>query len=257
MVMISQSGPGNSGRPRTWRGRIGGFFALLLVALAKLKALLFFLLHVPALGSLLTFLLSVAVYGASFGWAFGIGFAVLLMVHELGHYVAIRREGLHAGLPVFIPFMGAAIFLRSRPQSPQQEYWIAAAGPLAGTLASLACWGLALLLRQPVLAVIAYSGFFLQAFNLIPVWPLDGGRMVAAVDRRIWWIGVPVLALMVLWLHSLLALIIGALVVWQFLSRKSGSSPELPVPPAFRLWAGAGWLGLLVLDGLCTYLVLH
>lgn len=255
--MMSVPGSQPSGGPPKRRSRFGGFIAAVVLLLAKVKMALLFLLHLPMLGSALSFLISVAVYGASFGWAFGIGFTVLLLVHELGHYVAIRSYGLPAGLPLFIPFMGAAIFLRARPQSPQQEFWIAAAGPIAGTLGSLACWGLAYLFRQPVLVVIAYSGFFLQAFNLIPVWPLDGGRMVTAVDRRIWWIGLPVLLVMVLLMHSMIALIIGGLIVWQFFSHRRGSSPALPVPGVFRMLAGTVWLGLLLVDGGLSFLILH
>lgn len=257
--MISPTGPGDSDQPRPPRrgGRIGGFLAGFLLLLAKLKTLLLLLTSLPLIGSAFSLLLSAAVYGAAFGWGFGIGFVLLLLVHELGHYFAIRSQGLPASLPLFIPFMGAAIFLRARPQAPQQEYFIAAAGPIAGTLGSLFCWGLGYLLRQPLLEVLAYSGFFLQAFNLIPVWPLDGGRMVAAVDRRIWWIGIPVLAALIFLLHSLMGLIIGIVIVWQFLGRRRGSSPDIPVPPGFRILAGVGWLGLLAIDGVCAYLILH
>ncbi len=237
---------GQSGPPG-WRRRLSAIGAAIVLVLAKLKTIALFALHIPFLGSGLSFLVSAWIYGASFGWTFGVGFAVLLLLHELGHFIAIRWYGMPAGAPVFIPFFGAAIFLRQRPQTPQQEYVIAAAGPLAGTLASLACLLLGFALRQPVLLSLAYFGFFLQAFNLIPVWPLDGGRMVAAVDRRIWWVGIPVL-LLVAWLsHSVIALIIAALLLWQFFSYRRMAAPNIPVPPLQRLAFGAGWLGLLIL----------
>lgn len=231
-----------------WRRRLSTIGAALLALLAKLKAILLFALHVPFLGSGLTFLLSAWVYGASFGWTFGVGFAVLLLLHELGHFVAIRAYGLRAGAPVFIPFLGAAIFLRQQPQSPQQEFVIAAAGPLAGTLASGAAWLLGAASGQGVLLSLAYFGFFLQAFNLIPVWPLDGGRMVAAVDRRIWWIGIPVL-LLVAWLgRSPIGLLIVGVLLWQFFTQRRMASPDLPIPTPMRLLYGAIWLGLLTLN---------
>ncbi|MDA8346356.1 MAG: site-2 protease family protein [Thermaerobacter sp.] len=237
-----------SGQPPNWRRRLSAIGAAILLALAKLKTIALLALHIPFLGSGLTFLLSAWVYGASFGWTFGVGFAVLLLLHELGHFVAIRAYGLPAGAPVFIPFLGAAIFLRQQPQSPQQEFVIAAAGPLAGTLASAAVWVLGALLGQDVLRTLAYFGFFLQAFNLIPVWPLDGGRMVAAVDRRIWWVGVPVLLIMA-WLgHSPIGILIVAVLLWQFFTQRHMASPDLPVPPLQRLAFGAVWLGLLVVN---------
>lgn len=243
-------------RPR--RGRLSAIAAAIVVGLAKLKTALLFALHLPFLGAGLSLLLSTFVYGLSFGWAFGIGFAVLLLVHELGHYVAIRAYGMSAGLPIFIPFMGAAIFLRERPQSPKQEYVIAAAGPFLGTLASGAAAALGLLLRAPLYMSLAYFGFFLQAFNLIPVWPLDGGRMVSAIDRRIWWLGIPVLLLMTITAHSPIALVIAALLLWQFFAaRHKGAAPDLPIPPAARLLFGTGWLGLLLLDLALTFLLEH
>jgi Zn-dependent protease len=231
--------------PPGWRRRLSAIGAAILLFLAKVKTIALFALHIPFLGSGLSFLISAWIYGASFGWMFGVGFAVLLLLHELGHFIAIRGYGMRAGAPVFIP--GAAIFLRQQPQTPQQEYVIAAAGPLAGTLASLAAMFLGFVLRQPVLLSLAYFGFFLQAFNLIPVWPLDGGRMVAAVERRLWWVGVPVL-LLVAWLsHSVIALIIAVLLLWQFFSFRRMASPNIPLPPLQRLAFGAGWLGLLIL----------
>ncbi len=238
-------GPPAGGPPR-WRRRLSGLAAAILLALAKLKTIALFALHIPMLGSALTFVLSAWVYGASFGWTFGVGFALLLLLHELGHFVVIRRYGLPAGAPIFIPFLGAAIFLRQQPQSPQQEYAIAAAGPLAGTLASLAALLLGILLAQPVLRSLAYFGFLLQAFNLIPLWPLDGGRMVAAVDRHIWWVGIPLL-LVVVWLsRSPIGLIIVALLLWQFFSQRRMASPDRYVAPAQRLAFGIGWIVMAI-----------
>lgn len=237
-----------SARPPGWRRRLSGLAAGLVALLVKLKTVALLALHVPFLGSGLTFLLSAWVYGASFGWTFGIGFAVLLLLHELGHFFAIRAYGMRAGAPVFIPFLGAAIFLRQQPQSPQQEYVIAAAGPVAGTLASMAAWMLAALTGHDVLRSLAYFGFLMQAFNLIPVWPLDGGRMVASVDRRIWWVGIPLLVAVALLSQSPIGFLILVLVLWEFFSARKRAAPELPLAPAVRLLFGLFWIGLLIIN---------
>ena len=140
-----------------------------------------------------TMLLSIGVYAWMFGWPFAVGFVVLLLIHELGHYVAARRRGLDVGAPTFIPFVGAWIELKSLPHDAETEAYIGMAGPLIGSLGALACFYLARLEDSTLLLALAYSGFFLNLFNLIPLSPFDGGRITAAISPKLWLLGVPIL----------------------------------------------------------------
>jgi Zn-dependent protease len=147
----------------------------------------------PALKSAAFMLLSVGVYALLFGWPYAVGFVLLMLVHELGHYVAARRVGLNVGLPTFIPFVGAWIQLKDQPLSVAQEAQVAFAGPFAGTVAASVVLALALREQSALLMALAYVGFFLNLFNLIPLTPFDGGRIVAILSPKVWFLGVPVL----------------------------------------------------------------
>ena len=147
----------------------------------------------PALKSAAFMLLSVGAYALLFGWRYAVGFVLLMLVHESGHYYAARRLGMNVGLPTFIPFFGAWIELKDQPLTVAQEAQIAFAGPFAGTLAAVVVLVLALREHSALLMALAYVGFFLNLFNLIPVTPFDGGRIVAILSPRVWFLGVPVL----------------------------------------------------------------
>jgi Zn-dependent protease len=171
---------------------------------------------------------------------FGVGFVLLILVHELGHGFAIRRNGLEAGWPVFIPFFGAMIALKGNPPSAAVEADIAFAGPVAGTAAALVCAGAALAFDSRLLLALAYTGFFLNLFNLVPFGPLDGGRVAQAFSKRGWIIGAVVLGGLFLVAPSIqLALIAGLGLMHAFSKRKH---EELP-PAEQRAWM-ARYFGL-------------
>lgn len=134
---------------------------------------LLLLLNAAKLGKILlssgTMLLSVFAYAFVFGWWYAVGFVALIFVHEMGHYIAARRRGLDVGLPTFIPFVGAWIQLKELPHNAETEAYVGMAGPLAGTLGALACYFLARSTDSHLLLALAYSGFFLNLFNLIPL----------------------------------------------------------------------------------------
>jgi Zn-dependent protease len=166
-----------------------------------IKALLL-LLKAGKLGKVLltggTMLISVVAYSWVFGWWYAVGFVGLIFAHEMGHYVAARRRGLNVGAPTFIPFLGAWIQLKDMPHDVETEAYVGVAGPLAGTLASLAVYFLAREQASELLLAVAYSGFFLNLFNLIPISPLDGGRVTAVISPRLWLIGAPMLIALLL-----------------------------------------------------------
>src|SRR5262249_4640898 len=145
-----------------------------------------------------TMLLSLAVYATIWGWRYAAGFLGLLLVHEMGHYVAARQCGLNVGGPSFIPFVGAWIERNEQPMDAEVEAYVAMAGPLIGTIGSLVVYLAGRQLDSNLMLAIAYAGLFLNLFNLIPVSPLDGGRITAIISPRIWLIGAPLLLALLL-----------------------------------------------------------
>jgi Zn-dependent protease len=123
-------------------------------------------------------------------WTFAIGFVFLILIHEMGHVIANWHYGLKQSPPLFVPFMGAVIFLKQNPPNAKAEAVVGIAGPVAGTAGALACYALALVRRDEILFVLAYYAFFMNLFNMIPCPPLDGGRVAAAISTWLWLPGV-------------------------------------------------------------------
>ena len=179
-----------------------------------------------------TMLLSVAVYAFIFGWRYAAGFVLLLLVHELGHYIAARQRGLDVGAPVFIPFVGAWIQLKDMPHDADTEAYVGLGGPLAGTVASLACYFAARSTGSDLLLALSYAGFFINLFNLIPLSPFDGGRITAVLSQRIWLVGVPVLVALFFWRPSPI-LILVAVLAFPNVVRAFKYDPSLPENQAY------------------------
>lgn len=181
-------------RPQS-KGLLGGLLAVLLLVASKLQWLLL-LLKFSKLGvTTISMLVSAVVYGLIFGWAYGIGFVLLIFVHEMGHVWAAKLEGVKVSAPMFIPFMGALISMQQRPGDSLAEAKIAAGGPILGSLGALGCLGLYSWLHQPLFLALAYIGFFLNLFNLVPITPLDGGRILGAASKWALLAGLPILAI--------------------------------------------------------------
>lgn len=125
-----------------------------------------------------TFILTLTLYAAAFGWRFGLLLVLLILAHELGHYAAFRAYGLPVRLPVFVPFLGA-FTAGAVPEDPEHAAYIALAGPLVGLGLSAACYAIGTSHERFWLAAAA-TGAFLNLFNMIPVPPFDGGRVVAS-----------------------------------------------------------------------------
>ena len=182
------------GEPRrTFRKRIAGALATLAALAAKfataLKAAILFLPKIKLLGTAGTALVSVAAYALFWGWSFAIGFVILLFVHEMGHVIQLRREGMRATGPRFIPFLGALIRADFSGGNALAEARVGLAGPILGTLGALGCVGLYAATGNQLFEALAYVGFLLNLFNLLPVVPLDGGRAMAAMAPWMWGVG--------------------------------------------------------------------
>jgi Zn-dependent protease len=163
-------------------------------------------------------LLSVALYATAFGWRYAAGFVALLLIHELGHYAAARRKGLAVGAPIFIPFVGAYIALKQQPHNVETEAYVAMAGPLLGTFGAFAIYALARYQESDLLLAVSYAGFLLNLFNLLPISPLDGGRITAIVCPRGWLFGVP-LMLAAFFLYPSPIFIVIAIAAWPKLKQ--------------------------------------
>jgi Zn-dependent protease len=191
-----------------WR-QAGGALGALALLFAKFKGLLVLLLNfkwllfAPKLllgfGSLF---ISIWFYALLFGWKFGIVFVLLILVHELGHYMTFRNFGIAASLPFFIPGFGAFVAARGPAPSLTKEALATLAGPVYGLAAAGLCYGIALATHEPFWYAAAYVGFFLNALNLLPVPPFDGGGIAAAIDPRLWVVGVVALLAGVIAFHA-------------------------------------------------------
>lgn len=217
----------------------------------KLLALVFGVLKLGKVGgTVITMLLSLAVYTGIFGWKYAAGFIALLLIHEMGHFVAAKQRGLAVGTPTFIPFVGAWIQLREQPMDVETEAYVASAGPLIGTMGALAIYFWGESTGDALLLAIAYSGFFLNFFNLIPLSPLDGGRMTAILSPRVWFIGAPIM-LALTWFHPspllvlILLLSIPALIrAWEYDPQAEENRQYYGVPMSLKLRYGGFYLGL-------------
>src|SRR5438128_5503368 len=189
-------------RARNLRGRIGGALAAVGALVAKffsaIKGVLLLLPKLKVLTSAGTAFVSIAAYSLFFGWTFAVGFVVLLFVHELGHVIALRREGIKASAPMFIPFLGALISARSLGDNALAEARVGLAGPVLGSVGAAACLAIGEAADSDLFRALAYIGFFLNLFNLLPVVPLDGGRAMAAMAPWMWFVGAVYLGLIVL-----------------------------------------------------------
>ena len=162
-----------------WTKRLGPFAPIALF-LMKIKSGLFLLFK---LKFLLSFIAFFGIYWALFGWQFAAGFVVCLLIHEMGHYVAVRRRGLKAELPVFLPMMGAYVRWYSQGVSLEDLAAISLAGPMYGLMAALACYGLFLSTHLPIFMVLVYVGAWVNFLNLLPVLGLDGAQATFALSR--------------------------------------------------------------------------
>ncbi len=167
------------------------------LAAAALAALGFILKFKGLAATFISTALAVWVYAQIFGlWVFALGFVLLILIHESGHLVVARMIGLPATMPILIPGLGAFVSMKQQPRSAAQEAQMAIGGPILGTVAAGLCY--AGYLAAPntywgqLLVGLAYFGFFINLFNLLPVTPLDGGRVLSVVSK---WFNVAGLAI--------------------------------------------------------------
>ncbi|MYM21065.1 site-2 protease family protein [Duganella sp. FT135W] len=225
--------------------------------------LIVWLLAAGKMGKLLTtcgtMLISMVVYSWVYGWRYAAGFVGLIFVHEMGHYVAARQRGLNVGAPTFIPFVGAWIALKELPHDVETEAYVGFAGPLAGTAGAMLCYYFARNNDSSLLLALAYSGCMLNLFNLIPISPLDGGRITAIISPKVWLAGVPLLAALFFY-HPSPMLILVAVLAYPQIKEAIWGDPAKPdhyytVARDTRINYGVLYLGLVAFLAMMSYSV--
>jgi Zn-dependent protease len=244
-----------SGRRTDLLKRIGGALAAIGLVLvkfgAKAKVLLFALPKLKVFTTSASMLVSVVAYQLIFGWLFSVGFVLLLLLHELGHVFQLRRERIEASAPMFIPFLGAVIAAKSMGDDAAAEARVGLAGPILGSIATLVPLGIWLATGSDFWQALAFVGFFLNLFNLLPILPLDGGRAMAALSPWVWLVGLVGLVALVVFFPNpilLLILLLGGLESWR--RWKERNTPEgrayHRIPARTRALVAATYLALIV-----------
>ena len=246
---------GASGRLRRLLGPLLVAGALLVKLAGPIKGLLLALPKLKLLTTSGTMLVSIAAYSLIWGWPFAVGIVLLLLVHELGHVIQLRREGIPASAPMFIPFLGAVVAARSLGDDAAAEARVGLAGPLLGSLGAAALIPVWQLTGDDFWQALAFTGLFLNLFNLLPVVPLDGGRAMAAMAPPVWFAGLAaVVALAVIWPNPILIVIalLAALETWRrWQARRGGGAAAAAY---YRVTARQRLLVALVYFGLIAAL---
>ena len=225
---------------------VGKFFAKLkFILLPALK----FLPVILKTGG--TMILSMWVYAMTWGAWFAVGFVILIFVHECGHLLVAKRLGLKVGAPVFIPFMGAFIALKEAPRNAWIEAQVGIGGPMLGTLGAGMAEVLHLLTGNDMFRALAYTGFFLNLFNLAPAGFLDGGRIVTALSPWLWIVGFLLLVAMAVQHPNFLLILILVMALprlFMLFRRKSDEEQRyFEVTPSQRSTMGLMYFGLIAL----------
>ena len=240
------------GRWRELARKVWAPLAALGVLLAKFKAVALAVLKLKVFATSGSMLVSVAAYSWIWGWRFAVGFVLLLLVHELGHVLELQRQGVPASAPLFIPFLGAVVGMRQMPKNAWHEAQVALAGPILGSVGALVVWIAGEAVDSELLVALAFTGFFLNLFNLLPVSPLDGGRAVAAVHPALWALGLAGLLGLVLVAPNpilIVILLLGGLEVWRRWRGRGepGGAEYYRVEPWQRVAVGLTYVGLAAL----------
>jgi Zn-dependent protease len=241
---------------RDLRKRIGSVLAAVAALVAKffaaIKGFLLLLPKVKLLTTAGTALVSVIVYSWFFGWWFAAGFVVLLFVHEMGHVIQLRREGVKASAPMFIPGFGAVVMMKSLPDDALAEARVGLAGPILGTLGAGACLAVAEATGSDLLRALAYVGFLINLINLVPLVPFDGGRAMAAMAPSMWFLGFGAMVALLLATGNtflLIFIVLGGMETWRRWKLRRTRSLEQAayyrVATLHRVLVGAVYIGLI------------
>ncbi len=242
-------------RNQSWlRRKLAPILAAIVAFLAKLKSVILLLPKLKLLTTAGTMLVSIAAYAWWWGFPFALGFVLLLFVHEMGHVIQLRREGIRASAPMFVPFLGAVIGARSLGDNALAEARVGLAGPILGSVGSAVCILIWHATGNDIWRALAFTGFFLNLFNLLPVVPLDGGRAMAAMAPAMWFAGFAALIPLVFIFPNpiiFLIILIGGFETYKRWKMRRSGSPEqrayYRVRPRDRALVAAVYLSLIAL----------
>jgi Zn-dependent protease len=253
------TGPFEPPRPSLWRrvmGPIAIVGALIVKLAAKLKFILLLLPKIKLLTTSGTMLVSIAAYSLFWGWKFAVGFVALIFIHEMGHVIQLRREGIKASAPMFIPFLGAVVAMKEMPRNALMEARVGLAGPVLGSLAAAALIPIWAITGDQYWEALAFVGLFLNLFNLLPVVPLDGGRAMAAMSPKLWLAGFAgIVALAIVFPNPIMLLILlfAGMETWRRWRARKAGGPEqeayYKVKPIHRVLVAVVYVGLIVALG--------
>ncbi len=241
------------GALKYWARRIGGPIIAAAVFgfqwLLKLKLLIFAVAKIGFISTAVTMVISVGAYTLLWGWPFAALFVLLIFVHELGHAIWLRKEGIPAGFPVFIPFVGAVIGMKGLPRNAYVEAKVGLAGPVLGTVGAAVMLAIGETTNSDLVRAAAHTGFLLNLFNLLPIVPLDGGRAMAAVHPALWIAGLVGLAGLLIYSPNailILILILGGREAWiRWRSRKDPAEASyFSVPTSRRVLIAIIYVGV-------------
>jgi Zn-dependent protease len=222
-----------------WRRGIAGLATAIFLLLGKLKFLLLGLTKLSTFVSMFAFF---GVYWGLYGWPLALGLVVSIYIHEMGHVAMLKRLGIAAGAPVFIPGLGALVLLKQHVDDPVADAKIGLAGPVWGLGAALVAFGVFEVTHAPIWMAVAQLGGFVNLFNLVPVWQLDGSRGFHALSRQERWVVVAVIVVL-LWLTELRFLfILGGVAVYRAWQREVGPGNRGVLVTFAVLLAALAWL---------------
>lgn len=240
-------------RKRSRLKKLGALLIPLVLLASKAKGLLLAVVKIKAVTTLGTMFVSIAAYAWAFGWPFAVGFVLLLFVHEMGHVIQLRREGVEASAPIFIPFLGAVIAAKSLGEDAAAEARVGLAGPILGTIGTLIPLAIWLATGSDLWRALAYVGFFINLINLLPVLPLDGGRAMAVLGPKVWIAGILIaVAAAVVFLGPFMLLLVALLggpeLYHRWKNRHSEESQKFhSVPTKTKVAVAAVYLSLTIL----------
>lgn len=234
------------GKPRTtagdapwWRRGAVGLVTIGVLLLSKAKFLLLGLTKISTFTSMFAFF---AVYWSIHGWPLALGIVLGIYIHEMGHVAMLRRLGIAAGAPLFIPGVGAVVMLKQRISDPLVDARIGLAGPVWGLGAAFAAFIVYIVTRVPVWLAIAELTALLNLFNLIPIWQLDGSRGFHVLARWERWAVVAAIAVVLLLTGQRLLFIVGLVAAWRAFQQETGPGDAGVLATFVGLVVALAWL---------------
>jgi Zn-dependent protease len=238
---------GSKKKKNGW-GAAGGLIGFLALIGGKLKFLLP-LLKMGKFGTTIwTMVLSIGAYTLIYPWTFALGLVIMLFIHEMGHVLAAKRKHLPVSTPAFIPFLGALITMKKQPKDAETEAYVALGGPLLGTFGAVAALLLGMMTGYPVLYAIAMVGFSLNLINLLPIHPLDGGRIVTAISRWLWVVGLIGGFVIIVYVKAIIFLIFWGIFAWELYSKYVRKKKKSKTGPRIQTEYALLWIPVQLFD---------